>query len=83
MQKYQKSVEEEGQGEVCCNCCGRSLKKKEGLFMEDVCCVSVQWGYFSRKDGENHSFAICEDCYDRITRNFVIPPKVEQRIEIF
>lgn len=83
MQRYQKGMEEEELIDVICNCCGRSLKKKDKLLLEDVCRVRVQWGYFSKKDGENHSFDICEDCYDKITRNFVIPPHVEQRTEIF
>lgn len=82
MQRIQKGMEE-GQAELICNCCGRSLKKTEQVLLEDVCSVRVQWGYFSRKDGENHSFELCEECYDRITQEFVIPPRVEQRTEIF
>lgn len=83
MQKHQKDMGKEELAETVCNCCGRRLKKKEKMLLEDVCSVRVQWGYFSKKDGENHFFDICEDCYDRITRNFVIPPYVEQRTEIF
>lgn len=69
--------------EIVCNCCGRKLKIADGIPMEEACSVDVQWGYFSGKDGENHSFDLCEECYDKITHGFAVPPEIESRIEIF
>ena len=43
--------------------------------MEGVFHGQVQWGYFSQKDGESHSFDLCEECYDRLTGGFQIPPE--------
>ena len=31
------------------------------------------WGYFSGKDGESCSFDLCEECFDEITKGFLIP----------
>ena len=30
-------------------------------------------GYFSGKDGESCSFDLCEECFDEITKGFLIP----------
>ncbi|NLL92600.1 MAG: hypothetical protein GX225_00420 [Clostridiales bacterium] len=40
------------------------------------------WGYFSEKDGERHSFDLCEDCYDAMIKNFKIPICIEKRTEL-
>lgn len=45
---------------------------KEGVFLTEW-----EWGYFSSKDGERHSFCLCEKCYDRITETFQVPVQVE------
>ena len=37
------------------------------------------WGYFSDKDGEHHSWELCEQCYDRITSQFAVA--LERKIE--
>ena len=41
-----------------------------------------QWGFFSKKDMKLHSFVLCEECYDRITAQFVIPPDVSEVTEL-
>ena len=41
-----------------------------------------QWGYFSKRDGEIHSFLLCEDCYDEMVKKFVIPPMVTEATEL-
>ena len=48
----------------------------EGLSVEKT------WGYFSGKDGERHSFFLCEDCYDRITAAFAVPVKIREVTEL-
>jgi len=49
----------------------------EGAYMADYV-----WGYFSEKDGERHSFDLCEDCYDAMIKNFKIPICIEKRTEL-
>ena len=74
MRKYENQKENQLQ-EILCNCCGRKIPIEKGMVMEGVFHGQVQWGYFSRKDGEIHSFDLCEDCYDRLTEGFQIPPE--------
>ena len=51
--------------------------------MEEGLHVEKSWGYFSGKDGEIHSFDLCESCYDLLVQDFQIPPeKKEQKILI-
>ena len=68
--------------ELVCNRCGKKIKIDQGAAAEGVCTVQVQWGYFSRKDGERHTFDLCEDCYDEIVREFTIPVKIEPYTEL-
>lgn len=69
--------------EIVCNCCGRKLALNDGMMTEEALRIEVEWGYFSGKDGEIHSFDICEECYDRLIQNFAVPPEIKSRIEIF
>ena len=64
-----------------CNCCGKEIKKEQGIQKEDVLTVSKEWGYFSGKDMERHQFIVSEACYDKWVSGFCIPPKVEERLE--
>lgn len=58
---------------VRCNICGREIKKENGIYKEDFLAVTKEWGYFSEKDIEMHSFRICESCYDEWISGFMIP----------
>ena len=40
------------------------------------------WDYFSEKDGEVHSFDLCESCYDELTNQFKISVQVKERTEL-
>lgn len=60
-----------------CNNCGRVLQIEHGILKEDIYCGRKQWGYFSKKDLEQHSFYLCETCYDEIVSKFQIPVKKE------
>lgn len=82
MRKYQEGKEKK-LTELICNCCGRKLAVADGIPVEEACHIEIPWGYFSQKDGENHIFDLCEECYGRITRDFAFPPTVEERTEIF
>ena len=65
-----------------CNGCGSILKYENDILREDVFEGKKQWGYFSKRDGEIHSFLLCEDCYDEMVKKFVIPPMVTEATEL-
>ena len=47
-----------------------------------ICSVDTTWGYFSGKDLEKHEFDLCEECYDRITLSFAVPPEISEDTEV-
>lgn len=67
---------------ICCNACGRELRTERGILMEDAFEARKQWGYFSNKDATVHSFVLCEECYDKMTEAFVIPPEEHDATEL-
>lgn len=56
-----------------CNMCGRNIKIQNGIIMDGVLSVEYKWGYFSDFDGQKHSFDICQECYKKLEKKFVIP----------
>ena len=60
----------------------RKLKMQHDVLLEDAFEAKKQWGFFSKKDMKLHSFVLCEECYDRITAQFVIPPDVSEVTEL-
>lgn len=58
-----------------CNCCGKRILSR---MEQDVVTVEQRWGYFSEKDGERHSFDLCESCYDELLASFQIPARIEE-----
>ena len=73
MRKYNKST---GELETAvCNCCGKKMLVEQGIVKEGICSVDVDCGYFSGKDTMSHHFDLCEECYDRLTGGFQIPPE--------
>ena len=79
MRKYNKNTNE--LEAAVCNCCGKSMKIQNGMLLEGICSVDTIWGYFSGKDLEKHESDLCEECYDRITASFAVPPKVSEDME--
>lgn len=67
---------------VVCNQCKKELKVKNGLLMEGCFHGKIAFGYFSNKDGIRHSFDLCEECYDKMTRGFAIPVEEEELSEL-
>lgn len=65
-----------------CNGCGRILQVENDILREDVFEGKKQWGYFSKRDGEIHSFLLCESCYDDMVKKFAIPPVVTEATEL-
>lgn len=59
--------------QVFCNMCGRMLRIENGIVTEGVFPGEVTWGYFSNRDGERHSFDLCESCYEKMIAAFQIP----------
>ena len=67
--------------EVTCNQCGRVIVKQNGILREDVCCIQKSGDTF-QKDGEIHSFVLCEACYDRFIKGFQVPVTIETETEL-
>ena len=65
---------------IFCNGCGKEIKIKDGVIREGLISVEKRWGYFSDKDNEVHRFDLCEDCYDRMVSQFVIPVEKENEV---
>ena len=65
-----------------CNMCGREINVEKGIAREGVLSVEQNWGYFSEKDGQIHSFELCEKCYDELTARFRIPVTVKKQTEM-
>ena len=63
---------------MVCNCCGKELMVKGGIVREGVFSAEYSWGYFSEKDGETHSFDLCEECYVKWIGGFKIPVEIQK-----
>ena len=77
MRQYQTKETKEIK-KIICNKCGREIQAVNGCPREGVFSVDYEWGYFSEKDGERHSFDLCESCYDELLRSFEIPAGIEE-----
>ena len=81
MREY-KNTEAKVLSRVICNGCGKAIEVKRGMPVEEVFQVRHVWGYFSGKDGEVDQFDLCEECYDRMTAQFVVPLKKTDVMEM-
>ena len=63
---------------IICNQCGTEIPGTDGYPREGVFSVDHAGGYFSGKDGERHSFDLCEACYDRLLASFKLPADIEE-----
>lgn len=61
--------------DILCDICGKSCKTPLEDF--EYAALRAEWGYSSRKDGENHSTTMCENCFDEIAAH--IARMVEQK----
>lgn len=76
MRQYQiKEIKEVKK--IICNQCRKEMPVVNGRTEEGVFSVDYGWGYFSEKDGEKHSFDLCENCYDKLLGSFEIPAEIE------
>jgi len=72
MRKYESGQPEELL-EVICNQCGRKLLVENGYLKEGCFSADNVFGYFSSRDGERHSFDLCEKCYEKLVAQFAVP----------
>lgn len=70
-----------GEKPCLCNGCGRPIESG-GNGHQDALRVRKEWGYFSKRDLEVHEFNLCEDCYEKLTQEFVIPVTISQKLEV-
>ena len=78
MRQYQLRTKEVKEiSKMICNRCGREIPVVGGQAQEGVFSVDYTWGYFSEKDGERHSFELCESCYDAMLKGFHVPAEIE------
>lgn len=61
---------------VICNKCKREIIAENGIIKEGVMNIKCDWDYFSNKDGQSHSFDLCEKCYDEIIKDFALKPAI-------
>ena len=77
MRQYQLKETKEIK-KIICNRCGKETEVVNGIPGEEMLHVEHTWGYFSEKDGECHSFDLCEECYDEFVKGFLFPAEVEE-----
>lgn len=75
-------VNKSGEHPVYCNSCGKLLKAENGILKEDAFEATKEWGYFSRRDMEVHHFNLCEECYEKMISQFVIPIEISKKLEV-
>lgn len=78
MKKYNQDNRLQG---VVCNQCGKELRVESGILMEGILEVKQNFGFFSGKDGETHSFDLCEACYDKWIEGFAVPVQKTEEFE--
>mgnify|MGYP001027879034 CR=1 FL=1 len=79
MQKFEKRIE---LAKVVCNACGKELLVENGILKEECVHVEHDFGFFGSKDGESHSFDLCEACYEKLTAGFLVPVSKWERKEL-
>jgi ribosomal-protein-alanine N-acetyltransferase len=67
------------QEHIFCNGCKKEIRFDQG---QESLHVEKGWGYFSKKDGERHSFDLCEYCYDKIIETFALPVEAAEATEL-
>lgn len=63
---------------VICNQCKKEILVENGIIKEGCFHADTSFSYFSQKDGEHHSFDLCEACYDKMIAKFAIPVEKEE-----
>ncbi|MGL5259776.1 MAG: hypothetical protein ACRC7V_06660 [Lachnospiraceae bacterium] len=83
MRKIKKEeIEDKILEEIWCNKCGKQLLVQNEVLKEGCFHSDFEFGYFSEKDGEQHSFDLCEACYDALVKEFSIPVTIREMNEL-
>lgn len=62
-----------------CNCCGKELNDVEAM-----CNVfKHRFGYGSKRDGDEISFVLCDECYDRLADEFIEQCAIKPEIKTY
>ena len=75
------NVKKSGEAPILCNVCGKNLRVENGILKEDAFEAVKEWGYFSNRDMEVHHFNLCEECYEKMISQFLIPVEVRKKLE--
>ena len=67
---------------VTCNQCGKNIEVRENMILEEVFNGNHVCGYFSKRDGIRDKFDLCEDCYEKFLKSFLIPVDSEEESEL-
>ena len=67
--------------QVTCNQCGRKLQVRDGIVREGCFSIHYKFDYFSNKDGYIYNIDLCEECFDKWTKQFSIPAQIEETKE--
>ena len=65
-----------------CNKCGKTLKKVNDIYREDFLEVNKDWGFFSTKDGKTYRFMMCEECCEKLVKDFQVPVQISDTTEL-
>jgi len=57
---------------VVCNCCGKEIPLVRDGVWEEYYHGEKSWGYFSKQDGRQDSFDLCQECYEKMIDSFKI-----------
>lgn len=68
---------------IVCNSCAMEYRLKNQVIKRDFLSVSKSWGYFSNKDGMRQEFDLCESCFERLNRTWMIPASETEETEYF
>lgn len=78
MRKYKViSVEKLEVDEIICNGCGKKIIKNQFGYFQEHLHVEKNWEYSSKRDGEKHSFDLCQECYEKMIHDFKFFPDRE------
>lgn len=73
MKEYGMAMQENHEvTKVVCNCCGKEIPLVGNGIWEEYFHGEKTWGYLSNQDGQQDSFDLCQDCYEKIVSDFKI-----------
>lgn len=67
---------------IICNKCKKEVEVENNIIKDGMVSIDTVFGYFSNKDGEKHSFDLCEECYDKMITGFQIYPEIQEVKEL-